>query len=246
VDYAHTTAHPLQVLDSSQPLRVMLAWTDPPASLSASSQLVNDLDLVVNGPNGAVYYGNNSAPGDRTNNVEGVIINNPPVGQYTVHVRGYNVPIGSQPYALAVGGPIANVGQMTLTKTADPPLQIQPGGLITYTLTVDARNLPISGVVLSDTLPANTTFVAASGAYTRSGPGNSVVAWALGGLNAGQTVARTLSVRVLPNTPNSSTISNTAYRVVAADAATINGSPVNVAVHATTAPKQVWLPLVMR
>ena len=33
---------------------------------------------------------------------------------------------------------------------------------------------------------------------------------------------------------------------VAADAATINGSPVNVAVHATTAPKQVWLPLVMR
>src|SRR6185369_7358007 len=58
VAYAGTPAHPLEVLDSSQPLRVMLAWTDPPASLSAATQLVNDLDLVVHGPGGQDYYGN--------------------------------------------------------------------------------------------------------------------------------------------------------------------------------------------
>jgi subtilisin family serine protease len=50
IPYTHTEARPLEVLDSSQPLRVMLAWTDPPASLSASQQLVNDLDLRVVGP----------------------------------------------------------------------------------------------------------------------------------------------------------------------------------------------------
>src|SRR5262249_11567989 len=38
VNYADTLARPLEVLDSSQPLRVMLAWTDWPGSPSALSQ----------------------------------------------------------------------------------------------------------------------------------------------------------------------------------------------------------------
>jgi serine protease AprX len=112
VEYTHTETQPLNVITSTQPLRVMLVWTDPPASLSAAAQLVNDLDLVVTGPEGAIYYGNNIITGDRTNNVEGVIINNPPIGSYTVRVRGYNVPIASQPYALAVAGPIG-IGSAT-------------------------------------------------------------------------------------------------------------------------------------
>lgn len=107
VEYAHTEAQPLDVITSTQPLRLMLVWTDPPASLSAAAQLVNDLDLVVIGPDNTTYYGNNFASGDRTNNVEGVIINNPPLGAYTVQVSGYNVPVASQPYALAVAGPIS-------------------------------------------------------------------------------------------------------------------------------------------
>jgi hypothetical protein len=84
----------------------MLAWTDPPASLSASAQLVNDLDLTVIGPGGA-YYGNGITTGDRVNNVEGVVIQNPPTGAYTVQVRAFNAPIAVQPYALTVGGPIS-------------------------------------------------------------------------------------------------------------------------------------------
>ena len=159
VTYAHTTAQPLQVLDSSQPLRVVLAWTDPPASLSASAQLVNDLDLVVNGPGGP-YYGNNISTGDRINNVEGVIVNNPPIGQYTVQVRAHNVPIAAQPYALAVGGPLASTGQLSLAKTASPVASVAPGGLITYTLALGSGSRAITQTVtLTDTLPANTTFV---------------------------------------------------------------------------------------
>jgi uncharacterized repeat protein (TIGR01451 family) len=246
VSYADTPARPLEVQDSSQPLRVMLAWTDPPASLSAAQQLVNDLDLRVIGPGGAVYYGNNVATGDRINNVEGIVIDNPPVGQYSVEVRGFNVPIASQPYALAVARQFAAAGRMNLIKTANPATYVQPGGLITYTLQARAQGGPLSGVVLSDTLPANTTFVSASGAYTRSGPNNSVIAWSVGSLADGQTAVRTLTVRVSPTASGGDTISNMGYSVSAAGVAPLNHPPVNVTLQEPPPPKSIWLPLITR
>jgi uncharacterized repeat protein (TIGR01451 family) len=245
VSYTHSIARPLEVLSSSQPLRVMLAWTDPPASLSASRQLVNDLDLTVIGPGNVTYHGNNLAGGDRTNNVEGIVIENPPLGRYSVQVRGQNVPIASQPYALAVGGPIAQVGQLTLTKTAEPATQVRPGGLITYTLSIGAHGRPVGGAVLSDTLPLSTTFVGASGTFARAGPADSVVVWPLGDLGAGQTLTRTLTLRVADNAPGGMVISNVAYRAAAADAAPVDGAPVHLAVGAAP-PLDVWLPMVAR
>ncbi|CAG0932269.1 Serine protease AprX [Thermoflexales bacterium] len=108
ITYTHTPTNSLRVVTNTQPLRVMLTWTDPPASLSASAQLVNDLDLIMTGPDGSTYRGNVSPSGDRINNVEGVVVASPPIGVYTVTVRTFNVPIATQPYALVVGGPIAN------------------------------------------------------------------------------------------------------------------------------------------
>lgn len=106
----------LRVYTDTLPLRVMLVWTDPPASLSAAQQLVNDLDLEVEAPDGTVYYGN-GVQGDRLNNVEGVVIPAPLPGNYEVRVRAYNVPVASQPYALAIAGPIATA---PLAVTATP------------------------------------------------------------------------------------------------------------------------------
>ncbi|MFL5804080.1 MAG: S8 family serine peptidase [Roseiflexaceae bacterium] len=375
VSYTHTSTRPLRVLDGTQPLRVMLAWTDYPAEPRAARQLVNDLDLVVTGPGGATYYGNSIATGDRTNNVEGVIIDNPPAGEYSVQVRAFNVPMGPQPYALAVGGPVADIGQLTLTKTASPaamvrpgelitytlaldagnrpitrtvtlsdalPLHtsfvgasgggapagpggtevqwtipalganqevtrtltvrvdggladgtpivndayhagngfdlpgigppvvvvvdnpappppgtlvltktagtgamIAPGGLITYTLTVGASGGPVSGTVLSDTLPAHTAFVSASGLYSYSGATNNVVTWPLGGIAAGQSVTRTLTVRVALDTPAGTTISNASYGAGAADSAAVGGPPVDVPVRVLPRRPVVWLPLIV-
>lgn len=119
VNYSHTADQPLQVVTNTQPLRIMLVWTDPSASLSAAAQLVNDLDLVVTGP-GGTYYGNSVPTGDRTNNVEGIIIEDPPLGSYQVTVTAYNVPMGSQPYALVVAGPLTNELQPTPTPTNTP------------------------------------------------------------------------------------------------------------------------------
>ena|GEM_PF-3704985 len=52
---------------------------------------------------------------DRTNNVEGITINNPATGSYSINVNGYNVPYGPQPYALVASGDINNTASITIT-----------------------------------------------------------------------------------------------------------------------------------
>jgi hypothetical protein len=44
---------------------------------------------------------------DRVNNVLGLTLNSPGVGDYTVRVTGYNVPYGPQPFALVLSGNIS-------------------------------------------------------------------------------------------------------------------------------------------
>ncbi len=90
---------------------------------------------------------------------------------------------------------------LTLEKTADPAANVQPGGLITHTLTVSAPDFPAGGVVLSDTLPAHTDFVTASAPYSYTSAPENQIGWAIGDLAAGQTVTHTLTVRVAPEAP---------------------------------------------
>ncbi len=93
-------------------LKVLLYWPDAPALPSATSALVNDLDLTVTEPGGLVHLpmildpspanlNNNAVEGvDHTNNVEQVLINNPPAGNYTLQVTGYT-PAGPQNFYIA-------------------------------------------------------------------------------------------------------------------------------------------------
>jgi hypothetical protein len=155
VNYVDEPAQPLTVVADTQPLRIMLAWTDAPASLSAATQLVNDLDLVVTGPESAVYYGNDVASGDRTNNVEGVVIDNPPPGQYQVQVQAYNVPVGTQPYALAVAGPLSDEPIPTATPTGTPTATAT--ATQTATPTATATNTATATPTSTNTATATTT-----------------------------------------------------------------------------------------
>jgi serine protease AprX len=158
ITYTHTPTHPLEVLTDTLPLRVMLTWTDPPASLSASKQLVNDLDLQVIGPGGEIYYGNVITDGDRLNNVEGIVIQDPPLGRYEVSVQAFNVPTASQPYALAVGGPLAARSSMSATKTADVSMA-EVGQTITYTYRVKNNNpVTLTGITGNDDKLGPVTF----------------------------------------------------------------------------------------
>ncbi len=99
-----TRTYTYSVSDTSVPFSVTLAWTDYPASTTSSVQLVNDLDLTVEAPNGTTYYPNHRTSADHTNNVETIDIASPVAGTYTVQVRGYNVPQGPQPFGLAAHG----------------------------------------------------------------------------------------------------------------------------------------------
>ncbi len=152
VSNTHSLQRPLVVLTDTQPLRVMLAWTDPPASLYAAVQLVNDLDLIVVGPDGTNYYGNHFTSGDRINNVEGTVIHTPIPGPYQVAVRSFNVPIASQPYALVVAGPIKTADALSLAvaKTANVATA-EAGSTVTYTYQVtNTGNITLTDIIAYD------------------------------------------------------------------------------------------------
>jgi hypothetical protein len=84
-------------LGSSGKLYANLVWTDAPGSANAAKALVNDLDLVLTGPNGTVSMN------DHINNNE-MIEQVLPAGDYKLTVKGANVPNGKnggrQAYAL--------------------------------------------------------------------------------------------------------------------------------------------------
>lgn len=98
--------HETLVTSPAVPLKIVLVWTDYPGDASAAKALVNDLDLQVTGPNGVIY----SPVGglDRLNNVEAVRIPNPIPGRYIIKILAHSVPMGPQPYALAITGALAD------------------------------------------------------------------------------------------------------------------------------------------
>jgi len=81
-------------------LKITLVWTDEPGPA-----LVNDLDLIVVGPDGSERHGNlpaSSSGFDRSNNVEQVVWTNAPTDRYQVKVRAFRTPLDSQNFALAM------------------------------------------------------------------------------------------------------------------------------------------------
>lgn len=83
-----------------------LAYSDPAAAPCAGKQLVNDLDLTVTTPAGAVLQANGRASPDDVNNVEMIEFEADEAGTYLARVEARAVPLGgSQPYALVVRGP---------------------------------------------------------------------------------------------------------------------------------------------
>jgi hypothetical protein len=131
----------VDVACSASPLKVTLAWTDPPPMPLAAKPLVNDLDLIVTSPNGTVYKGNQwtlddpaavndkqsaaNPPGrDDQNNVEGVLIRQPQPGLYRVEIRGAAVPgtpIGITPSLSTQGFGLVVTGEFTGGSTTVAP-----------------------------------------------------------------------------------------------------------------------------
>ena len=90
--------------------KVMLYWNDPAAAPLSGNTLINDLDLTVTSPSNIVslplvlnpaaahVLDTATAAADHTNNVEQVTLTNPAAGNYTIKVKGFNVPEINQEY----------------------------------------------------------------------------------------------------------------------------------------------------
>lgn len=123
----HTRFFQVNSAASGEPLRVTLAWTDPPGDPVVGIKLVNDLDLVVtNMDTGDVFMGNDIIAGndfnlpwntnlppriDSVNNVENIYLKQPLSTNYSVTVIGHRVNVNAvtahtndvvQDYALVV------------------------------------------------------------------------------------------------------------------------------------------------
>ena len=84
----------------------VLAYADYGASLAAGSKQVNNLDLTVQTPTGAVLHANGGGAPDRRNNVEMNEFTADEQGIYRARLEARTVPMGgSQPYALIIRGP---------------------------------------------------------------------------------------------------------------------------------------------
>jgi subtilisin family serine protease len=117
-------------------LKITLVWSDYPSNEAAAVNLVNDLDLEVTASGGTLYRGNVFSSGwsasggsaDRRNNVENVYVPGAG-GEYTILVRGFNVPQGPQRFALVVSGG---------TLAAVPPPPPPPPGSTAHVGDLDA------------------------------------------------------------------------------------------------------------
>ena len=131
------------VADTSRPVRITLAWTDPPPATVTGNAFVNDLDLEVSA-GGRTYHGNwlaggVSVPGgqaDFRNNLENVVLPASTAGRMSVKVvaktlGGDGVPGNGKPldqdFALVVSNaqeqassPVLVQGATTVDDTLDP------------------------------------------------------------------------------------------------------------------------------
>ncbi len=105
--------------------------------------------------------------------------------------------------------PLDAAPDIAVTKD-DGVTQVRPGDTLTYTLTIsNAGNQDATGVVVTDTVPAGTAFVSASGGGTESG---GTVTWPAFDLAAGASVTRTMTVTVNDPAPaGQATVTNTAH-----------------------------------
>jgi len=123
---AESHSFQVRVSNSSEPLKVTLTWTDYPGNVLSPKNLINDLHLRVVSPDPQIAYkGNVMSNGvslsggsyDTTNNVEKVIIANPVPGIYTIQILGSDIPMGPQPFAIALSGIFNNTPPQVIINT---------------------------------------------------------------------------------------------------------------------------------
>ncbi len=115
-------------------LKVSLVWDDMPAQANAFTALVNDLDLSLEKNTTAqtwLPWVLNSSPNidslqqlpkrmrDSLNVVEQISLDNPAPGDYTIHVKGFDIPAGPQSFYIAYRWDTLNTFHFTFPVKGD-------------------------------------------------------------------------------------------------------------------------------
>src|SRR5207249_3983809 len=131
----------------------------------------------------------------------------------------------------AITTTVTSAPVLTVSAT-DAPDPVAAGGTITYTLSYsNSGNTGATGVMINDTVPANTTFVSATaGGSLAAG----VVTWSIGSLAAGASGSVQLVVRV--NTPlaTGTVITDGTFSIDSVETALVTGAAITTTV--TSAP----------
>jgi uncharacterized repeat protein (TIGR01451 family) len=133
--------------------------------------------------------------------------------------------------------PIGVLDFLKLNKVASAPM-VFPGDLITYTLTITniQESIPTTNVVLTDTIPAGSTFISATAPYNVD---EDIIRWNFSGLGALGTLSVDLVVKV--DSTASGSITNSDYGVLSDQVALIRGTPVS-----TLLGKVFFLPMAVK
>src|SRR5205823_637399 len=106
--------------------------------------------------------------------------------------------------------------------------EVAPGSNITYTISYsNTGNMNATGVVITDTIPANTSFVSATGGGTLAA---GVVTWNIGALAAGASTSVQLVVAVASPLANGTVITNGTYSIDSNETAPTNGAAITTTV----------------
>jgi subtilisin-like proprotein convertase family protein len=196
----HTYNVSITAAAQNVPLRVTLAWTDPPGNPVAGIKLVNDLDLIVtNNQTGDTFFGNdivagtdfneawdtNGAPNvDFINNVENVYLS-PFLGtNYTIVVMGNRVNVNAvtghtnnvvQDYALVISSGDGEFSDaLTVTDNGiNTPVRDPLITIMDNTFGADPNSTLVGGFLLNQHVGANSPLL-----------GTNTVPITLGGTNS--------------------------------------------------------------
>jgi hypothetical protein len=131
IDQGELVRFYVPVLQAGSPVRVTIAWDDPPGAVNTVPELVNDIDLELVSPSGVTWYpwtldpANPSAPAVRTradhvNNIEQVFVDGAEAGTWTINLRGTAIPLGPQAVSLAASPELRTCSSTALVELDSP------------------------------------------------------------------------------------------------------------------------------
>src|SRR5439155_1687430 len=125
---------------------------------------------------------------------------------------------------------VSPVAVLAIAK-ADASEPVNAGSHITYTLSYsNTGNANASGVVITDTVPGNTSFVSATGGGTLAA---GVVTWNIGALNAGSSASVQLVVQVASPLANGTVITNATFSIDSNETAPVAGTAITTTVSSS-------------